>query len=115
MSSIRHFIKQKIRNWLLSDVVKVTIPNDVIRENKGILYLGSQKISTEELRGLISEAKSLENMRLWSILNQTMKQLAYEKGWRNSVTMEEVNTAKTEFHLLEVQDSIVKTLKNKTT
>ncbi len=106
-------MRQKIRNWLLSNIVKVILPQDVIRDVKGILYLGTKPIAPEELKSLISEAKALEKMRIWSILNETIKQLAYEKGWKNSQTMEELNTAKTEFYILEVQESIIKVIKSK--
>ena len=106
-------MKQRIINWLLSNTVKVVLPEDVIRDVKGTLYLGKTQITPEELKSLVSEVKALERMRIWSILNETIKQLAYEKGWKNSQTMEELNTAKTEFYILEIQASIIKTIRSK--
>lgn len=106
-------MKQRIINWFLSKVVTVTIPQDVIRESKGVLYLGGQKVNDLEQRNLVSEVKALEKMRIWSILNETIKQLAYEKGWKNCRTIEELNTAKTEYHVLEVQQSIINVIRGK--
>ncbi len=106
-------MKQRIINWLLSNIVKVIIPDDIIRDVKGTLYLGKEPITPQELNSLNSEVKALEKMRIWSIMNETIKQLAYEKGWKNSQTMDELNTAKTEYYVLEIQDSILKTIRSK--
>ncbi len=107
-------MKQRIINFFLRDVLKVVIPEDVIQNDKqGNVYLGGNKITDQELRSLIAEAKALENMRIWSIMNETVKQLAYEKGWKNSTSLEHLNTAKTEYHVLDLQQSIIKTIKSK--
>ncbi len=105
--------KQKVINYLLSNVIKVTNQNDVIREHLGVLYLGENKIGDIELQNLVAEAKALESMRLWSIINETIKQSAYERGWKKSTTIAELNTAKTEFHVLETQNSIIRIIKSK--
>lgn len=84
-----------------------------MRESKGVVYLGNEAITAEELKTLISEAKALESMRLWGILNETIKQKAFERGWKNSTTLEHLNIAKAEYAVLETQASIVDFLKNK--
>ncbi len=107
-------MKQRIINFFLRNVLKVVIPEDVIQNDKqGNVYLGGIKITDQELRSLVAEAKALENMRIWSIMNETIKQLAYEKGWKNSTSLEHLNTAKTEYHVLDLQQSIIKTIKSK--
>lgn len=106
-------MKQRIVNWLLRSVVKVIVPDDVIREDKGVLYLGSKRITDQELKSLQAEVKALESMRLWSIMNETLKKVAFDKGWTNSKTMEELNTAKTIGYTLDFQRSIAKIIANK--
>jgi hypothetical protein len=106
-------MRQWIINLLLKKVVGVTIPDDIIRDIKGTLYLGDLPLSQEELRMLVSEAKALEKMRLWSIVNETMKQKCYEKGWKNSTNIEHLNIAKAEYAVLDTQESIIKIIKNK--
>ncbi len=106
-------MKQRIINWLLSKVVMVTIPDDIIREERGVIYLGKEPLGDIELRNLISEAKALEKMRMWSIMNETVKQIVYERGWKNSKTMEELNVAKAEYHILDLQQSILRAIKSK--
>ncbi len=108
-------MKQRLINYLLSHVVKVIIPKDIIRESKDGIYLGETKITDLEIRALSAEAKALEKMRIWSIMNETVKQLSFEKGWKNATTMEQLNTAKTMYHVLDLQNSIIKSLKKKTT
>ena len=105
-------MKQRIFNFLLRNVVRIVIPQDIIREKNGILYLGNVRVTDQEMQGLQAEAKSIESMRIWSIMNESIKQLAYERGWRDSSTIEHLNTAKTQVSVLETQDSIIKVIKN---
>lgn len=108
-------MRQLIINKLLKNVVKVSRPNDVIRSDKGVLYVGSAVITKQEIKTLQSEAKALKGMRLWSILNETLKQKIYEKGWVNSTSIEHLNIAKAEFAVLDTQESIIKIISNITT
>ena len=95
----------------MSKVARVIIPEDVIREMKGKLYLGSKELEEVEKKSLQQEAKALESMRLWSILNESIKQLCFERGWRDSTTIEHLNVAKSMYSVLEVQRSIVQKIK----
>jgi len=106
-------MRQRIINWFLGRIFNVTNHFDVIRESKGVIYLGNKPLSKIEHDNLISEIKALENMRIWSILNETVKQAAFERGWKNSKTIEELNIAKTEYRTLEVQQSIINVIKGK--
>ena len=108
-------MKQRIINWLLKNVVRVSIPEDVIRTAGKVIYLGGIEVSVDELRSLQAEAKALENMRIWSIINESVKQLVYERGWKDSTTIEQLNTAKAQFAVLDTQSSIIKKIKNSTT
>jgi len=103
---------QKLRNFLLRHTLGAIVSSDVIRETKeGAIFLGSVKITEAEKAQLLAEAKAIEGMRLWHIMNETTKQLVLEKGWNTSTTLEHLNTAKTMYHTLDLQSSIIKTLK----
>lgn len=106
-------MKQRIINYLFRNLIGGVTPQDIIRSDKGTLYLGSEPINQMELNALVAEAKTLERMRLWSILNSTAKQKAFERGWTNSTTMEHLNIAKAEYAVLETQASIIKIIKSK--
>jgi hypothetical protein len=106
-------MRQKLINFCLSKILKFIVPNDVIRDIKGKLYLGNEEITSQELKALQEEIKALKMMRVWSILTETPKQIAYERGWRDSTTMEHLNTAKTMFSVIQLQESIVDIIKKK--
>lgn len=106
-------MKQKLINWVLSSVVRVVTPQNVIRDIGGVLYLGKNKVTKEELTSLKAEANALDSMRLWLIINESIKQTAYERGWRDSKTMDEVNAGKIQYNVLSTQQSIINTIKDK--
>ena len=107
-------MKQRLINYLLKTVVKTVIPQDVIREIKGVLYLGKERITQTELAALQAEAKALKGMRLWSIINESVKRIAFERGWRDSTTLEHLNTAKTMYAALDLQSDIINKLEKMT-
>jgi len=104
---------QKIKNYLYGHLLRVVIPQDVITDRKGILFLGDIPLENTELQSLQSEIKALDKMRIWSIVNETVKEKAYEKGWLTSTTMEHLNTAKTMDYTLDLQKSIIDIIRNK--
>lgn len=106
-------MRQRIINWFLSRNLGITNPHDIVRQDKGIIYLGGKPIAKSEHDSLISEIKALETMRIWSIINETVKQNAFERGWKNSSTIEELNLAKIEYRTLEVQQSILNAIRGK--
>src|SRR5258708_4277265 len=107
-------MRQRIINFLLGKTIGVLIPQDIITLNdNGVLFLGENPITSEELKTLQSEAKALKSMRIWSILNETPKQKAFERGWKSSTNIEHLNIAKAEYALLDTQESIVRIILNK--
>lgn len=104
-------MKQRILNFLLHHFGLVT-DEDVILQDKGNLILGGKPISQDEIKQLQAEIKALESMRLWKILNETLKYEAFVRGWKNSTKMEDLNAGKIIYHTLDVQNSIIKIIKN---
>ena len=106
-------MRQWIINSLLRVIVRVSVPEDVLHQDKRTkkIYIGGTELTDIEKRALASEAKALESMRLWSIINETIKQQCYERGWRDSTTIEHLNTAKIMYNVLDTQQSIVNSFK----
>jgi len=101
-------MRQYLINKLLSNVVRVITPQDIVRVDKrGIVYLGGKELTTDEKRSLQAESKALVNMRIWSIINESVKQLCYERGWRDSENIEHLNIAKAMYSVLDTQASIL--------
>lgn len=101
-----------IKSKLLRYVVRVVVPENVVHDVKGVLYLGKEKVTMQELRSIQAEIKALDNMRIWSIINESIKQLCYERGWRDSSMIVHLNTAKTMYNVLETQVSIIEKFRN---
>lgn len=104
-------MKQRLINWLLRKSLNAVVLDDVIKVEKGKMYVGSNEITAMELKQLIAEVKALEGFRLWQILNETVKNDAVDRGWNKSVKMEDLNTGKTMFYTLDLQSSIIKSIK----
>jgi hypothetical protein len=106
-------MKQKLINFLLHKILNLVVQDDVLKVDKGIIYIGKNKLEDIELRALIAEAKALEGFYLWKILNESIKQDAMNRGWNNATSIEELNSAKTIFYTLDLQNSIVKLIRSR--
>ena len=104
-------MKQRIKNWLLKNLLGAVVITDVATEANGKLLLGGKEVTDIEVNSLIAEAKALESMRVWQILNETPKQKAFERGWLKSTTLDELNTGKTMYATLELQQSLIRLIK----
>ncbi len=100
-------MKQRLINFLLKSTLSGVIIDDVIAVDKGRIVLGGKPIGDTELRSLISEVKAFKSSRLWKILNETPKKEAFDIGWNKSITLEHLNTSKTMYRTLELQQSII--------
>lgn len=106
-------MKQRIKNYLFRHLLNAVVVEDILVADKTGIYIGGYKIEDSELKQLIAEAKAMEGFRLWKIINETVKDHALKRGWNNSTSVEDLNTGKTMFHTLDIQNSIVKLLKGK--
>ena len=106
-----NIIKKMLRNWLLNKLSCSIDQKEIIivRENNGQVQvsLGQEKLSSTELRNLKSEADSLQRMRIWRIMQETVKQKAIEKAILQSTDFEQVLSGKLMLHNLGIQQSII--------
>jgi len=106
-------MKQRLINFLFRKLLNAVVLEDIITVDKGVISIGGKPISQPELNVLISEAKALEGFTLWKLINGTIKENALERGWNKSVKMEDLNTGKTIFYALDLQNSIIRLILNK--
>lgn len=106
-------MKQRIINFLFRKLLNAVVLEDVLKEFDKKLYIGGKEIGEIELRSLISEIKALENMRIWNIINETLKYEALDTGWNKSTNIDQLNTGKTIYYTLDVQRSIIKKIKSR--
>jgi len=106
-------MKQRIINYLFRHLLNSVVLDDVIKIDNGVLKIGGNIVNDNEVKQLIAEAKALEGFTLWKILNETVKQDALDRGWKNSVKMEDLNTGKTMYYTLDLQNSIIRLIRSR--
>lgn len=115
-------MKQKIINYLLKYLLCSVNPNDIIytvypqkatKEKPAGVYLGGQLITDIEVKTLKEEAISLEHMRLWKVINETIRADAMETGFKKSVNFDDLKTCKLMLYNLDIINSVIKIIKNK--
>jgi hypothetical protein len=71
------------------------------------LRLGSDELTDEAVRNLKNEVEILKRMQLWSIMQNTVKKLAIDKGINQSTDFEQVLSGKMMLHNLGIIKSIL--------
>lgn len=105
---------QRLKNYLLGNLLKPVMKEDVITVNKGIMSLGGVVITPDELKQLNAEAKTLEKFRIWSIMMNSIRHVAEDKIINKSTNFEHVMSGKMMLFNIDTLQSIVDILKNKT-
>lgn len=93
------------KHWLVN-------PYDVISyDSKGGIRINNQPITELEIRDLKQEVASLEQFRIWQILQETIKQKAIEKAVLQSENYDQVLSGKLMIHNLGIIKSIIELIK----
>jgi hypothetical protein len=104
-------MKNRLLNWLLRRTINPVIPQDIIKVDKGVIYIGGIKTEDTELRSLQAEAKAMENFAIWRIMNETLRAEAIDRGWNKSTTYDDLKTGKLMIYSLDVMESIINIIK----
>lgn len=81
--------------------------HDVVDSKAGTLYLNGRKASDDEVLLFKNEADSIKRMRLWEIMQETVKQKMLEKAVLTSKNWEECLAGKMGLHTLGLLRSIL--------
>ncbi len=101
-------LKVRILNWAIAKLYKPINAFDILTVDKvGRVYLAGKMITNDEARQLRVEAKALESLRIWKILQETARQKANEKGMTESTNWEHTLFSKAMLHVIGIQQSIV--------
>ena len=65
------------------------------------------------MRNLITEAKALEGFRIWSIMQETIRNEAMDRGFNKSTSFDDLKTCKLMLYNLDVLKSIVNVIRSK--
>lgn len=83
---------------------------EVTKDRK--LKLGGHILTDEEIANFKVDAATLSRLRLWSILQETLKQKALEKSVLHSTTWEEALAGKMLLHDISLRNSILEVIRD---
>ena len=106
-------MKNWLKNKLVSHLFCSVNPHDVVSIDKGILFLGNQVMTSEEVKQLQEEIKFIESCKVWAVINGTLRQETIERGLTKSLSFQDVLTSKAMLINLDVMHNIFKIIKNK--
>ena len=106
-------MKNRIKNWLLKDLLLQVNADDIFTYSpKGILYLEGKPMTEGEIRSLQNEIKFLEETRIWKIYQGTLGQQAKDRMFEKAQSYEDLWSGKLMLKQLEVMRDINKIVKS---
>ena len=81
---------------------------DIVRTDKGAVFIGKNRITEQEKLNLISEAKLIKSTRLWHLLTQTLKYDAQERMFKNSKDYQDLLNGKMMLYNISIQENLIK-------
>jgi hypothetical protein len=106
-------MKQRIKNWLLSELLCAQVVEDIITQDKQKnIYIGGEKITQQELKVIQEEIKFVKETRLWSIINETIKADAQRKMFVSAKTTDDLFAGKMMLYNLDLINKCISVLTN---
>lgn len=102
-------MKDRIVTWLLRNLTCSVDPEMVITYDPktNLVFIEGEQISHSEALSLKQEAKMLQNTRLWSIMQETLKSNARDTMITKSRTFEDMRSGKLMLYNLDIQKKII--------
>jgi len=110
---MRNWLRKKAVNFIVRNLFKGLTEEDILQTTKtnGIIYKGSV-LDRESKELIASQAKIIDDMFLWQILNDEMTFRAQEKMFSESESFEGMLFGKVMLYIIETQRNRIKHLKN---
>ena len=88
--------------------------NKIVTYNKdaGIIFIGSRRLEPAEIVALKGEADFLLQSNLWSIIGETLKDIACKTMFEKSTTFDDMRSGKMMLYNLSIQNNILNIFKN---
>lgn len=84
----------------------------VLTESNGRLYLNNVPLDAKQISELKQEAHLLRNTKIWEIITNTLDSQAFERGWHQSKTLDDLQVGRTISATVEIQKQIIKKIEN---
>lgn len=106
-----------LKNWLLKYLLCTVTADDIISilQNKSgqvvQLFIGKEKITNNEWRGLNEEAKFIVNTRLWSIITNSLAEQAKIRMFESSKNDADMMFGKAMLYCIDTQKKLIEKIK----
>lgn len=108
---IRGYIKKKITDWLVKDLLRSITEEDVLRRGKdGIIRARSKKLSKEMVDQLQNEAEYINNSITFQLLMDDMEYLAHQTMFARSQSFDDMMFGKAQLYVIDVLKKKIKNL-----
>lgn len=108
-------IRQWLKNYLTRHLLNSVITNDVIFQDskKNLIFIDDKPITENELKQLKAEVKALEGFRIWNIMTNSIRHVAYDKIFNKAVNFDDVTYGKAMLYNLDTLQSIARVIKSR--
>ena len=104
-------LKVKVLNYVVRHLFNGITDDDVLALNKkGEVYVNNLLLPKENVKGMASGARSLAKMEIWKILNKEMKNIANQKIYITSSSIDDIIFGKAMLYNLEVLNKKIENL-----
>lgn len=86
--------------------------NSVLHINKNVVYLGGKELTQSQKEQLHAEAGIFMQSSLWKVLQESLKEHAYQVMFEKSQTFDDMRTGKTMLYNLSIMRKMIDLLQN---
>ena len=104
-------IKSKILRWLVGKILVVVTIDDLLRIEKGELFVGKRKLSDKEVASLKTEAKQFENSLLWHFMLNNLYWIANHKMMKGANSERDMDGGRMMTLVVETLQEFIEKLK----
>jgi hypothetical protein len=107
-------LRNKIKNWLLKDLLKTMVVGDVVTINAKTneVFISGRKVEQAEAEAIREEAKFIEKTRIWALMLGTLNDQTRERLYEKAVTIDDMMFGKAMLYTLNIQNQILSIFKN---
>lgn len=106
LKTIKPEDRNDIELWLLKNVMKAVVPDDIITISGDAIFLGGRRLKAEEIAQYRNEVNVLQKMRLPRILDETISENARLVMYKNAKDVNDIKFGKTVFYVQDLKEKI---------
>lgn len=76
--------KKRLLKWAVKNILRVVDIDEVLRIEKGEVYIGKEPLSDKQVSTLKAQAKTLKHMLVWELIRKNLYWIANHKMMRGA-------------------------------